>query len=72
MWLSALFLALSILGEESGVSMFAFILAYALVLETGNMRSRALGILPSVIVITVWWFAYKLSGYGLVKCGHLH
>ena len=47
MLLSALFLALSILGEESGVSMFAFILAYALVLETGNIRSRALAILPS-------------------------
>lgn len=69
MWLSALFLALSILGEESGVSMFAFILAYALVLETGNFCSRALGILPSVVVITVWWIAYKLSGYGLSHVG---
>jgi hypothetical protein len=69
MFLSALFLALSILGEESGVSMFAFILAYALVLETGNIRRRALAILPSVIVITVWWIAYKLSGYGLTHVG---
>ncbi len=65
MWLSALFLALSILGEESGVSMFAFILAYALVLETGNVRSRALTILPSALVITVWWIAYKFAGYGV-------
>ena len=65
MLLSALFLALSLLGEESGASMFAFILAYALVLEPGNFRTRALTILPSVVVITAWWIVYKLSGYGL-------
>ena len=69
MLLSALFLALSIYGEESGVSMFAFILAYALVLETGNVRHRALTILPSVIVITAWWIIYKLSGYGMAHVG---
>jgi hypothetical protein len=69
MWLSALFLAVSILGEESGVSMFAFILAYALALETGNIRCRALSILPSVLVITVWWFAYKWLGYGMSHLG---
>lgn len=67
--LSMLFLALSLLGEESGASMFAFILAYALVLEKGNMRSRALTILPSVLVITVWWILYKVSGYGLNHVG---
>ena len=69
MLLSALFLALSLLGEESGASTFAFILAYALVLETGNVRSRALTILPSVLVITAWWMTYKLSGYGLNRVG---
>ena len=69
MVLSALFLAISILGEESGVSIFAFILAYALVLETGNVRSRALTILPSVIIINVWWIAYRLSGYGMNHLG---
>ena len=38
-------------------------------LETGNVRSRALAILPSVTVITVWWLAYKLSGYGMSHVG---
>lgn len=65
MVLSMLFLALSLLGEESGASMFAFLLAYTLVLEAGNFRSRALALLPSVAVITVWWILYQLSGYGL-------
>ena len=65
MGLSALFLTLSLFSEESGASTFAFILAYALVLETGNARSRAQAILPSVLVITAWWILYRISGYGL-------
>lgn len=66
---SALFLVLSLLGEESGASMFAFILAYALVLETGNIRRRALTLLPSVLVISAWWILYRISGYGLNHIG---
>ena len=63
--LSALFLALSLLAEESGANTFAFILAYALVLEPGSLRRRALTILPSVPVIVLWWTIYTLSGFGL-------
>ena len=68
--LSALFLALSLLAEESGASTFAFILAYALVLEPGSWRSRALTILPSVLVIVLWWTIYTLSGFGLAHLGY--
>jgi len=45
--LSALFLALSLFADEAGASTFAFILAFALVLEPGSLRSRALTVLPS-------------------------
>lgn len=69
MILSGLFLALSLFAEESGASMFAFILAYALVLEPGSFRNRALTILPSVVVITAWQIIYMLSGYGLRHVG---
>ena len=65
MVLSGLFLALSLFSEESGASTFAFILAYALVLEPGSFRNRALTVLPSVLVITVWWLIHTFSGYGL-------
>jgi len=65
MLLSGLFLELSLFSEESGASTFAFILAYALVLEPGSFRNRALTILPSVVVITAWQIIYMLSGYGL-------
>jgi len=66
---SGLFLALSLLSEESGASTFAFILAYALVLEPGSFRDRALTILPSVLAITAWQIIYMLSGYGLRHVG---
>ncbi len=63
--LSALFLALSLFANEGGASTFAFILAYALVLEPGSFRSRALTVLPSVLVIIVWRTIYEALGFGL-------
>ena len=34
-------------------------------LEPGSFRNRALTVLPSVLVITVWWLIHTFSGYGL-------
>ena len=67
--LSALFLALSLLADEGGASTFAFILAYALVLEPGSIRNRVLTILPSILVIVLWRTIYTLSGFGLFSGG---
>ncbi|MGD0461098.1 MAG: hypothetical protein ABSB74_01290 [Tepidisphaeraceae bacterium] len=63
--LSALFLALSLLADEGGASTFAFILAYALVLEPGSFRRRAMTVLPSILVIIVWRTIYEALGFGL-------
>jgi hypothetical protein len=63
--LSALFLVLSLFADEGGASTFAFILAYALVLEPGSFRNRALTILPSILVIVLWRTIYTLSGFGV-------
>jgi len=67
--LSALFLALSLLTDEGGASAFAFILAYALVLEPGSLRNRALTVLPSILVIVLWRTIYTLSGFGVFHMG---
>jgi len=67
--LSALFLALSLFSEEGGASTFAFILAYAVALEPGSFRKRALTVLPSVLVIIAWRIIYLRSGYGLIHVG---
>ena len=67
--LSALFLALSLFANEGGASTLAFILAYALVLEPGSFRRRALTVLPAVLVIGLWRTIYKLGGFGLFHVG---
>ncbi len=67
--LSALFLALSLFANEGGASTLAFILAYALMLERGSFRDRALTILPSLLVIVLWRTVYKLGGFGVFHVG---
>jgi hypothetical protein len=67
--LSALFLALSLFADEGGAATFAFILAYALVLEPGSFRNRALTVLPSILVIVLWRAIYTVSGFGVVHMG---
>jgi hypothetical protein len=67
--LAALFLALSLFANESGASTFAFILAYALVLEPGSFRSRTLTVLPSILVIIGWRTIYEALGFGLHNVG---
>lgn len=69
LWLSLLFLALAVLANEGGVSAFAFVLAYALVLEPGSLRSRALTVLPSALVIVLWRIGYALAGFGPYHVG---
>jgi hypothetical protein len=67
--LSALFLALSVFAEEGGAQTFAFILAYALVLEQGSWRQKLLTVLPSFLVLVLWRIGYVLAGYGLFHLG---
>ena len=67
--LSPLFLALSLFANEGGASTLAFILAYALVIEPGGWRRRALTVLPAVLVIALWRTIYKLGGFGLSHVG---
>jgi hypothetical protein len=67
--LSPLFLALSLFANEGGASTLAFILAYALVLEPGGWRRRALTVLPAVLVIVLWRAIYKLGGFGIFHVG---
>jgi hypothetical protein len=62
---SALLLGLAVFANEGGVSALAFILAYALVLESGPIRRRALTVLPAVLVTVLWRIVYTVSGSGV-------
>ena len=66
---SALFLAISVFANEGGASTLAFILAYALVLEPGPVRRRALTVLPALLVIVLWRMIYTLTGSGVFHVG---
>jgi hypothetical protein len=69
LWLSTLFLALAVFANEGGASSFAFILAYALVLENGSWHRRALTVLPAILVIVLWRIIYALAGSGVFHVG---
>jgi hypothetical protein len=63
--LSAVFFALSLISEENGAATLAFILAYAVALEPGSFRSRALTVLPAILVMGAWLALYEGLGFGL-------
>ncbi len=67
--LSALFLALSLFANEGGASTLAFILAYALVLESGSLGRRALTVIPSILVTILWRAVYQHFTSGVAGVG---
>jgi len=66
---SGLFLALAVFANEGGASTLAFLLAYALVLEPGSLRRRALTLLPALLVIVLWRITYTLCNSGVFHVG---
>jgi hypothetical protein len=59
-----IFLALSLLSNEAGVTTFAYLLAYALILEEGSWKQRFASLIPALCVIVVWQVVYHSLGYG--------
>lgn len=56
---------LSLLSSESGVAVSAYLLAYAVWLDRGPARSRALSILPYITLTIIWRILYISLGYGI-------
>ena len=63
--LANVFLLLSLLSSESGVSVFAYLLSYSLWIEQGTIRSRLTALIPYFIIIIVWRMVYTSLGYGI-------
>jgi len=70
--LSIVFFFLSLLSNEAGVSTFAFVLAYALVLDKGPWSKRLVTLLPAIITIIIWRTVYQLLGYGISGIGPMY
>jgi hypothetical protein len=62
--LSCLFLLLSLLSGEIGVSSLALLAAHALCLDLRSPRSRLLGLVPALAICTIWLVTYKWLGLG--------
>jgi hypothetical protein len=67
--LSAVFFTLSIFSNEAGVSTFAFILAYALVLDKAPWPKRLLTLAMPIMIIIVWRIIYNSLGFGVSSIG---
>ena len=70
--LSVIFFSLSLLSNEAGVSTFAFILAYALVLDRETWSKRLLSLLPAILLIIIWRIIYQALGYGVAGIGEAY
>lgn len=63
--LASLTFSASLLSSESGLSTTAYLFAYALFLERGSLRIRALSLLPYVFLVLAWRWAWTSQGYGV-------
>jgi len=57
-------LLLSLLSTEAGIATFAYLFAYALIIEHGSKIRRIASLVPSLIVIVGWRMIYNSLGYG--------
>jgi hypothetical protein len=54
----------ALLSAEAGLATFAYLFAYAIVLERGSLVHRILSLLPYIFVIVLWRLFYNLGGFG--------
>ena len=64
-------LLLSLLSTEAGIATFAYLFAYALIIDRGSLRRRALSLAPSFIVIVIWRLIYNALDYGARGSGFI-
>jgi hypothetical protein len=67
--LGPVFLGLALLAGEAGVAGAAYLLSYALFLERGSFRERALTLIGPVLVLLAWRVLYVWLGYGTSGSG---
>jgi hypothetical protein len=64
-------LLLSLLSTEAGIATFAYLLAYAVIVDRGSRKARILSLAPALIVIAGWRIVYSTLGYGASASGFL-
>jgi hypothetical protein len=64
-------LLLSLLSTEAGIATFAYLFAYALIIDRSSRLQRTASLAPAFIVIAVWRAIYNALGYGAASSGFL-
>ena len=67
--LGPILLAMSLLSAEAGIGIFAYLLAYEIVLDRGLVVQRLRRLIPYVLVILVWRVLWWYQGYGVEGVG---
>lgn len=67
--LAPLVFGAGLLAGEATMGALAYLAAYALVLDRGSLRSRALSLLPYFVLIVVWRVVYLKLGYRAYESG---
>ena len=62
-------LLLSLLSTEAGIATFAYLFAYALIIDRASRARRIVSLAPGFIVIAVWRMIYNALGYGAAASG---
>lgn len=57
-------LALSLLATEAGIATFAYLLAYAFVLDRASRVRRFVSMVPYLVLIVLWRIIYNVLGHG--------
>jgi len=68
-FLAPLALLLGLLAGEIALAAGGYLLAYALFLDTGTLRSRLASLAPGGIVGLAWWVTYRVMDYGAAGSG---
>jgi len=64
-------LLLSLLSTEAGIATFAYLFAYAFIIDQASRLRRALSLAPGFIIIAIWRLVYNTLGYGANASGFI-
>ena len=62
-------LLLSLLSTEAGIATFAYLFAYALIIDRASRVQRIMSLAPGFIVVAAWRMIYNGLGYGAFGSG---
>jgi hypothetical protein len=68
-WIAPGIFVLALLAGEGSVAILGYLFAYALCLDRGSVRERALSLAPYALLLVPWRLLWKGYGYGVAFSG---